>query len=79
MADGIGIRPYPDLSDAPVVSKHPYPQPSPQEWDCGCITATWITDRDAMTEGEDPFEMRLAHRCDGTDCQLPTEVVTCSR
>jgi hypothetical protein len=50
------------LEAAPVVSRHCGSQPSPQEWDCGCVTAVYITDGDALA-GERPFEMRLAIAC----------------
>lgn len=70
--DGIGAYPFHlgQLDDAPVVSRHPFPQIGPQEWDCGCVTGIYVTDRDAMIDGEDPFEMRLAHGCDDLDCEV---------
>jgi hypothetical protein len=65
-----GIPPQDELATAPVVSRHNEPQPSPQLWDCGCVTAVYVTDRD-YRDGERPFEMRLIHPC-GTDaCELP--------
>lgn len=57
------------LERAPVVSRHNWPQPSPQEWDCGCVTATYVTDRDASAR-EQPFEMRLAHKCSSGLCAV---------
>jgi hypothetical protein len=57
------------LVSAPIVSRHSVPQPSPQEWGCGCVTAVYITDADALNGGE-PFEMRLAERCGKRSCQL---------
>lgn len=59
-----------ELESAPVVSCHDLPQPSPQEWECGCVTAGYVTDRDAF-DGERPFEMRLAHACGTERCELP--------
>jgi hypothetical protein len=69
---GIGVYPFTDLGAAPVVSRHDYPQVSPQEWDCGCVTAAWITDRDAL-EGERPFEMRLVSACGQPNCCVDWE------
>lgn len=70
--DGIGVRPFHlgQLDDAPVVSRHQYPQNGPQEWDCGCVTGAYVTDRNALIEGEDPFEMRLAEPCDDPNCEV---------
>jgi hypothetical protein len=60
------------LSALPLVSEHGDPQDSPQEYECGCVSVTRITDRDARC-GERPFEMRLARSC-GTDaCDLAKE------
>lgn len=57
------------LAALPLVSVHDEPQIDPQEYECGCVTVTRITDRD-YRRGERPFEMRLARRC-GTDaCEL---------
>lgn len=69
---GIGVRPFHlgQLDDAPVVSRHALPQIGPQEWDCGCVTGAYVTDRDAMIEGENPFEMRLASACNKPDCEV---------
>jgi len=62
------------LESAPVVSRHTDPQPSPQEWECGCVTATYITDGDTRA-GDRPFEMRLAIACcTGRRCGLAQEV-----
>lgn len=62
------------LEAAPVVSTHRDPQPSPQEWECGCVTAVYITDADALA-GEQPFEMRLAIACTGASrCVFGSEV-----
>ena len=58
------------LAGRPLVSTHNSPQPSPQEWDCGCITAVRVTDRDFL-RGEQPFEMRLAIACGKPDCEVP--------
>lgn len=62
------------LSDArlaalPLISAHQEPQTSPQEYECGCVTVTRITDRDAR-RGEYPFEMRLAVHCETADCEI---------
>jgi hypothetical protein len=59
----------PDTEHAPVLTCHDYPQASPQEWDCGCVTATHITDRDALA-GERPFEMRWTLRCERSRCAI---------
>lgn len=73
-ADGIGTFPfYALLNEAPVVSRHDYPQVSPQEWECGCVTAGFITDRDAMA-GEEPFEMRLGVACDDPNCEVKQKI-----
>jgi hypothetical protein len=62
------------LEGAPVVSRHFGPQPSPQEWECGCVTAIYITDGDARA-GDRPFEMRLAIACSTSrNCRLAQEV-----
>lgn len=53
----------------PEVSRHNAPQDSPQEYDCGCVAMTRITDRD-YRYGEKPFEMRLALPCAGETCEL---------
>lgn len=50
------------VEDAPVLSCHDLPQPYPQEWPCGCVTDSYVTDRDALA-GEKPFEMRWVYRC----------------
>lgn len=51
-----------------LVSEHSYPQISPQEYECGCITVTRVTDRDVRL-GEKPFEMRLAISCTSDQCE----------
>jgi hypothetical protein len=55
------------LEAMPEVSRHNKPQLSPQEYECGCVAMTRITDRDSRHK-EEPFEMRLALPCDGTSC-----------
>ncbi len=57
-----------NLDAYPVISTHNEPQVSPQEWDCGCVSVTYVTDRDFL-RGEQPFEMRLASACKSSDCQ----------
>lgn len=57
------------IESAPIVSEHRKPQVSPQEWDCGCITAAYVTDRDFLL-GEKPFEMRLVHACLTAECEV---------
>jgi hypothetical protein len=57
-----------DLAALPEVSRHDEPQVSPQEYDCGCITVTRVTDRDAR-RGERPFEMRLIAPCGDPSCR----------
>lgn len=65
-----GFPPYQEqLESALVVSRHSIPQPSPQEWPCGCVTAAYVTDRDALA-GEQPFEMRLWEGCDTEGCEV---------
>lgn len=61
------------LSEAPTVSMHSCPQISPQEWDCGCVTAIYVTDADMFNGGE-PFEMRVARRCGKRTCCLRWEI-----
>lgn len=56
------------LVSLPLVSIHGEPQDSPQEYDCGCVTVTRITDRD-YRRGERPFEMRLAVACETAACE----------
>jgi len=58
-----------DLVAMPEISRHDDPQISPQEYECGCVAVTRITDRDAR-RGEQPFEMRLALPCGREDCEL---------
>lgn len=57
------------LEAMPEVSRHNEPQESPQEWECGCVAMTRVTDRD-YRHHEKPFEMRLAIRCDGRACEM---------
>jgi len=71
----VGINQVPDdiLEAMPEVSRHNDPQISPQEYECGCVAMTRITDRDCRTwlgYDDKPFEMRLAIPCDGTTCEL---------
>lgn len=61
------------LEAMPEVSRHNDPQVSPQEYECGCVTVTRITDRDGRTWrgfDEKPFEMRLAIPCEDAACKL---------
>lgn len=62
-----------ELEDCLVVSRHGQPQVSPQEWDCGCVTAVYVTDRDALA-GEEPFEMRLWQGCDKDECEVSRQI-----
>jgi hypothetical protein len=57
------------LETMPEVSRHNHPQDSPQEYQCGCVVITRITDRD-YRNNEQPFEMRLAIPCTGAACEL---------
>jgi len=57
------------LEMMPEVSRHNHPQDSPQEYTCGCVTVTRITDRD-YRYNEEPFEMRLAISCGRAACEL---------
>lgn len=57
------------LAALPLVSTHDHPQIDPQEYECGCVTVTRITDRDHRI-GERPFEMRLAVACGTATCEL---------
>jgi len=61
----MGIIIHEMLEDKPVVSTHNEFQVSPQEWDCGCITAAYVTDRN-----ERPVEMRLYSFCNSDQCEL---------
>lgn len=65
--------PLEELEAASVVSMHAAPQPGPQEWDCGCVTAVHVTDADVLRGGR-PFEMRLVHRCGKRACVVRWEV-----
>jgi hypothetical protein len=61
------------LEAMPEVSRDNDPQISPQEYECGCVAVTRITDRDGRTwhgYDEKPFDMRLAIPCEGTTCKL---------
>lgn len=70
------VKYYYRLSDAelaalPEVSRHNEPQAAPQQYECGCITITRVTDRRA---GERPFEMRLAIACEKRHgCLVPRQ------
>ncbi len=69
----VGDVPDDILEALPEVSLHNEPQVSPQEYECGCVAITRITDRDCRTwrgYDEKPFEMRLAMPCDGAVCEL---------
>jgi hypothetical protein len=69
----VGDVPDDILEAMPEVSRHDEPQVSPQEYECGCVAITRVTDRDCRTwrgHGEKPFEMRLAMSCDGSACEL---------
>lgn len=61
------------LAALPLVSTQNEPQDAPQQYECGCITVTRITDRD-FRRGELPFEMRLASAC-GTEARELTRAV----
>jgi hypothetical protein len=71
----VSVSQVPDdiLEAMPEVSRHNNPQISPQEYECGCVAMTRITDRNSCSWlgclGE-PFEMRLAIPCDGKACEL---------
>jgi hypothetical protein len=58
-----------ELAAMPEVSRHNEPQVDPQEYDCGCVTITRVTDRDTRRD-ERPFEMRLAIPCGTESCEL---------
>jgi hypothetical protein len=59
------------LEAMPEVSRHNDPQISPQEYECGCVVITRVTDRDGRRGfDEKPFELRLALPCEGTACEL---------
>jgi len=69
----VGDIPDDILEALPELSRHDVPQLSPQEYECGCVAITHVTDRDGRTwlgHDEKPFEMRLALPCDGTACEL---------
>jgi hypothetical protein len=50
------------LEAMPEVSRSNSPQCSPQEYECGCVAVTRVTDRGCVKK---PFEMRLAIPCEG--------------
>lgn len=61
------------LAAMPEVSRSNEPQISPQQYECGCVAVTRITDRDGRewrNGGEKPFEMRLALPCTSAACEL---------
>jgi len=66
---GAGRVPDDILGVMPEVSRDNDPQISPQEYECGCVAITRVTDREYRYH-EEPFEMRLAIPCDGTTCEL---------
>lgn len=71
----INVGDIPDdiLEALPEVSRHNEPQVSPQEYECGCVAITRITERNGCSwlgRPEAPFEMRLALPCDGASCEL---------
>jgi len=71
----VGTCQVPDdlLAAMPEVSRHDDPQVSPQEYECGCVAITRVTDRNScawLGPTEQPFEMRLALPCDGPACEL---------
>ncbi|MSX02941.1 MAG: hypothetical protein F2813_07250 [Actinobacteria bacterium] len=69
----VGDVPDDILQSMPEVSRYNEPQVSPQEYECGCVAITRITDRDCRTwlgHDEKPFEMRLAMPCEGAACEL---------
>lgn len=55
------------LAILPLVSKDDHPQPSPQEYPCGCVTVIRVND------GDSPFEMRLARSCRTVACHVNDE------
>jgi len=70
---GTGQVPDEVLEAMPEVSRHNEPQISPQEYECGCVAMTRITDRNGCSwlgRLEEPFEMRLALPCDSAACEL---------
>jgi hypothetical protein len=70
---GTGRVPDEILEAMPEVSRHNEPQIGPQEYACGCVAMTRVTDRNGSSwrgRLEEPFEMRLAWPCDGTACEL---------
>lgn len=70
---------WPDerLAALPLVSIHDEPQLAPQQYECGCVTVTRITDRDHR-RGEKPFEMRLALACGTDHCDVPYARYVCT-
>jgi hypothetical protein len=71
----VSVGDVPDniLEALPEVSRHNEPQIGPQEYECGCVAITRVTDRNGCSwlgSLEAPFEMRLALPCDGANCEL---------
>jgi hypothetical protein len=61
------------LAAMPEISRSNDPEISPQQYECGCVAVTRITDRDCRewrNGGEKPFEMRLALPCSSPACEL---------
>ncbi len=71
---GTGQVPDDILEAMLEVSRHNEPQIGPQEYECGCVVITRVTDRNGCSwlgRLEEPFEMRLALPCDGgATCEL---------
>lgn len=57
------------LAAMPEISRHDYPQDAPQEYACGCVAVTRVTNRN-YRHGEKPFEMRLAIPCGSATCEV---------
>lgn len=70
----VGRIPDEVLAAMPEISRHDEPQISPQQYECGCVAVTRITDRNGCSwlgPLEAPFEMRLALPCQGGPrCEL---------
>lgn len=64
------------LAALPEIARHDRPQPSPQEYECGCVAIARVTDRDSRDRDSKPFEMVLAIPCDRPVelCSLPCPV-----
>lgn len=71
LRDVVGYWTIPDeeMAAMPEISRHDHPQVAPQEYECGCVAVTRVTDRDSR-RGEEPFEMRLAVPCGTTGCEV---------